>query len=246
MRVLNSLLKSDFFQDIPNLDEELVATKFTEKHFVKNQVVFGQGEPGLEMYIVKSGALQIYIQDNDKVIVVGHQFPGETIGELEAVHYDHRRLASVSATENSVLWMIKQPDLEELLNLYPALMRKLFFVVSERLAQADRKISYLAFLDCRLRMANLLLELYDNFGIQTEEGILINWKVTQQHLANMIGVNRESAARTLQDLQNEGAIVIRKKTIIINNLAKLKEIANDQYPIGTRTWHPTYKHQIQT
>ena len=243
--MIDSLLNSELFQDIQNLDTQLVLSKFTEKHFVKNQVVFSQGEPSVEMYIVKSGSLQIYIQEDDKFIVVGHQFPGETIGELEVVHYDNHRLASVSAIENSVLWRIKKPDLEELLALYPALMRKLFFVVSERLEQANRKISYLAFLDSRLRMANLLLELHDNFGLQSDEGIQINWKVTQQHLANMIGVNRESAARALQGLLEEGVIQTRNKTVIILNLSKLKQIANDLNPIGTRKWHSTYKYKVK-
>ena len=81
--MINSLLNSEFFKDIQSLDTQLVLSKFTEKHFVKNQVVFSQGETSVEMYIVKSGSLQIYIKEDDKFIVLGHQFPGETIGELE-------------------------------------------------------------------------------------------------------------------------------------------------------------------
>ena len=242
--MINSVLESVFFKNVSNLDEQFVASKFTERFFVKNQVVFNQGDLGLEMYIVKSGSLQIFLQENDKIIVVGHQFPGESIGELEVMHYNHHRLASVSAYEDSILWMIKKNDLEDLIQQYPIVMQKIFFNVSERLAQADRKIAYLAFMDSRLRMANLLLELYDNFGFQSENGLQINWKVTQQHLANMIGVNRESAARALQGLQDDGLIQIHNKTITLLDLLKLRQLANDANPLGTREWHSTYKYQI--
>ncbi len=242
--MIRSLLDSDLFKNIPQLDEHYVISKFTEKKFIKNQVVFSQGEPGLEMYVVKSGSLQIYLQENDKVIIVGHQFPGESIGELEVVHYNNHRLASVSAYEDSILWMIRKPELEDLIIRYPMIMHKLFFNISERLAQANRKIAYLAFMDSRLRMANLLLELYDNFGSQTEQGIVIKWKVTQQHLANMIGVNRESAARALKELQTEGIIRIHSKTILLKDLSRLKQIANDSNPFGTREWHSTNKYIV--
>jgi CRP/FNR family transcriptional regulator len=176
--------------------------------------------------------------------VVGHQFPGESVGELEIIHYNSHRLASVSALEDSLLWAIRKPNLEDLITKYPIIMRKLFYNISERLSQADRKIAYLAFMDSRLRMVNLILDLYNNIGEQTNNHLLINWKVTQQHMANMIGVNRESAARALQELQAEGVIQIHNKRIIINDFPKLKQIANDNNPIGTREWHTTNKYHI--
>lgn len=242
--LISSVLETKFFSDIPNLNEALVLSKFDERRFVKHQVLFHQGESANELFIVKSGSLQIYIQENDRIIVLGHQFPGEAIGELEVIHHDNHRLASVSAIETAVLWMIKKPDLEELIALYPGLLRKFFFVVSERLAQADRKISYLVFLDTRLRVANLLLELYDNFGLQTENGYLINWKITQQHFANMLGVTRESAARALLNLEDKGIIHVQNRYITLCNLAELRQIAQEPQSSGSREWHSAHKYDI--
>jgi CRP/FNR family cyclic AMP-dependent transcriptional regulator len=190
--------------------------------------------------------LKIYREDDSKEIIFGHQFPGQTIGELEVIHYDNHRLASVAAIENSVLWIIKKPDLEELIKIYPQILRKLFFVVSERLQQADRKLEYLAFLDARVRVVNLLLDLYSNFGIETEKGSLINWKITQQHFANMIGIGRESAARTLQELQDDKIILLENRLITIINLSTLQEIAKQQNKTAEqRYWHSSYKYNIQ-
>jgi CRP/FNR family cyclic AMP-dependent transcriptional regulator len=242
---MNSVIDTVFFQDIHIEDEKFVVSKFTERRCRKGQVVFFQGEIGHEMYIVKSGSLKIFREHNAKEIILGHQFQGETIGELEVVHHNNTRLASVAAMEESVLWVINKQNLEELINTYPQLLRKLFYVVSERLDQADRKLDYLAFLDTRLRVVNLLLDLHSNFGLETNEGYLINWKITQQHFAFMIGVNRESAARALQELQTDNIISIDKKLITILDLSTLQKMSSSPYPKEEfRKWHSTYKYDI--
>jgi len=72
-------------------------------------------------------------------------------------HYDNRRSASVATLEPSVLWMIKRNELLELAKLYPEILRKTIYILSERLIQADRKLEYLAFLYIRVRVANLVI-----------------------------------------------------------------------------------------
>lgn len=241
-----SVRDTPFFKDIISIaDCNVVNSLFVERHYPKGSVVFMQGDEGNSMYIIKSGALKIYRHDENREIIFGHQFPGQVIGELEAIHYDNRRIASVAAIEKTTLWMITKPDLEKLIKLYPEILRKAFYIVSERLGQADRKIEYLAFLDTRVRVANLLLDLNSNFGTKTEVGILINWKTTQQHLANMIGIGRESTARVLQEFQNEGLILIQNKQIYILELETIQKLAGpEQDSFEGRKWHSTHKYII--
>lgn len=241
--MFNSVLDTPFFSDIEISDRAFVESLFTERIYRKYQVVFYQNDPANEMFVVKSGKLKIFREDDQNEIILGHQFPGESIGELEAIHYDNRRLASVAAIENSVLWMIRKPDLEQLMNIYPNLLRKFFYVLAERLTQADTKISSLAFLDARFRVVNLLLDLHTNFGKKVENGILIDWKITQTHFANMIGITRESAARTLQELQKERVISINDKYITILEMSMLQQMSSDNpQSQNLREWHSTYRY----
>ena len=238
-----SVLETPFFKDmVEESDRNRVNSLFVERQYPKGSVVFFHGDECNEMFVIKSGTLKIYRQDAEREIVLGHQFAGEVIGELEALHYDNRRIASVATIEKSVLWMIKKSDLEGLVKRYPELLRKAFFIVSERLNQANRKLEYMAFLDTRVRVANLLLDLYSNFGTSTGNG-LIDWKITQQHFANMIGVGRESASRALLDLQHEGIIQIENKLVRILDLESLQGIAGSEYHVSdSRKWHSTNKY----
>lgn len=240
--MFKSVIHTPFFEGIKIKDEFYVLSRFTEISLGKDHVLFHQTDLANAMYIVRTGTLQIFRQEEDRIIVLGHQFPGQPIGELEAVHHDKRRLASVSALETTKLWKIEIKALEELITLYPEILRRILYIVSDRLSQADRKIEYLAFLDSRIRIANLLLDLYANFGKQTEQGFLINWKTTHQQLGNMIGIGRESATRALQGLQQDGIISLQKRMITITNMKDLYTLAGGQDTTETRKWHSYYSY----
>ena len=242
----HSVTDTPFFKDILHQeDHEWAAAKFREKTFHKGQVLYMHGDEGHDMYIIKSGALKIYRQDDHREIIFGHQFPGEAIGELEIFHHDNRRTASVATIEKTTLWVASRSAIEELVVRYPAILRKTIDILSERLSQADRKLEYLAFLDVRIRVANLLLDLYSNFGKDTENGLLIDWKITQQHFANMIGVGRESAARILNEFQDKGILELKNRRTYILKLDVLKTLAGGEpQPGDERLWHSTHKYDL--
>lgn len=244
----NSVADTPFFKElIDEKDRAYIESKFTIRSYPKGHILYFHGEEGHEMFIIKSGALKIYRHDDNREIIFGHQFPGEAIGELELFHHDNQRTASVATIEPTKLWMIKRHDMEEIVKRYPEILRKVIYILSERLTQADRKLEYLAFLDTRVRVANLLLDLYSNFGIETEESLLINWKITQQHLAHMIGVGRESAARVLQEFQTEGIICLIKRQIHILKLEILQSIAGVQQDSAERrVWHSAHKYDTNS
>jgi len=243
-----SVLDTPFFQGM-NVDphREYVESLFVERKYPKGQILYFHGDEGHELYIVKSGVLKIFRQRDDQEIVLGHQFPGEVVGELEMFHYDNRRSASVATLEPSVLWMIKRNELMELAKLYPEILRKTIYILSERLIQADRKLEYLAFLDIRVRVANLLLDLYENFGSPTEKGLQIKWIITQQHMASMIGASRESTAKILKEFQNESLILIHNRYIYITDLNMLQKMAGVQKDTDLgRKWHSTCRYDLSS
>jgi CRP/FNR family cyclic AMP-dependent transcriptional regulator len=244
-----SVLDTPFFKDILVEAEEKanVKAQFQLRSYPKGQILYLHGDEGNEMFIIKSGALKIYRQDDAHEIVFGHQFPGEAVGELELFHHDNTRTASVATIEKTSLWVIKRVAMDELVKRYPQIYRKVIYILSERLCQADRKLEYLAFLDTRVRVANLLLDLYSNFGVETEEGLLINWRITQQHFANMIGVGRETVSKALLDLQDEDAIRIHNRMLYIVNLTAVEQIARTSTDSSERRlWHSAHKYDVNS
>lgn len=73
------------------------------------------------------------------------------------------------------------------------------------------------------RVAAKLLKLSKDYGVNCEEGILINLKITITYLSDMFGTPRETISRALKSLQKENLILVRGKSIIITNRSGLAE-----------------------
>ena len=71
------------------------------------------------------------------------------------------------------------------------------------------------------RVAAKLWKLSKDYGVESEDGILIDLNISVTYLADMFGAHRETISRALKILQNEGLIVWKSKKIVITNKEKL-------------------------
>jgi len=95
--------------------------------------------------------------------------------------------------------------------------------VSRRLRETDEMAADLAFLDVPGRLAKKLLDLAASNGVQKSSGVLIDLAVTQEELANMIGVTRESVNRNLSDFKKMGLVTNQGRKIIVKDAARLRQ-----------------------
>ncbi len=75
------------------------------------------------------------------------------------------------------------------------------------------------------RLARKLLDLGQRFGISTARGTLIQARLTQQELAEMIGTTRETLAHTLGDFRRSGLLEASRHNVVIRDAERLTDIA---------------------
>ena len=68
---------------------------------------------------------------------------------------------------------------------------------------------------------------YGDYGIEIEEGTLIDLNITITYLADMFGAPRETISRALKILNNEGLIINKNKRIIVPDREKLVRFFKD-------------------
>ena len=83
--------------------------------------------------------------------------------------------------------------------------------------EADEVAGDLAFLDVGGRVAKKLLELAAAHGVQRPDGTLLELPLTQEGLANMVGVTRESVNRHLSTLRRQGVIAREGRRFLIRD-----------------------------
>jgi len=221
--------RSDLLQKVPLLaalthaDRESLAAAVTRRRYRRAETIFQKDEPGHSVYIVERGSVRIYVpspQGNDLVLAV--LGAGDFFGDLSLL--DGRpRSASAAATSDTTLLALERTDFIALITSRPEAAMAVLEAVSRRLRETDEMAADLAFLDVPGRLAKKLLDLAASNGVQKSSGVLIDLAVTQEELANMIGVTRESVNRNLSDFKKMGLVTNQGRKLIVKDAARLRQ-----------------------
>jgi CRP/FNR family cyclic AMP-dependent transcriptional regulator len=143
MRPADLFAQIPLFQGLSDEDREALAERLTEKAFKAGDIVFSQGEAGSSMYVVQSGAVQIYLPSKEKnlpPVVLKDLHTGEYFGEL-AIFDDKPRSASVRALVDTVLLELTRDELGEHLGRSKTAAMTILAEMAERLRETNSMLS---------------------------------------------------------------------------------------------------------
>ncbi|MEW9700967.1 Crp/Fnr family transcriptional regulator [Paenibacillus sp. SI8] len=223
MKTIVTLLQNvPLFQQLSEEDLLGLAPLFIEKKVKKGGILFLEGDSGEELFLIKTGVVKIYRLDDAKEIILALFREGDFFGEMSLIHDGLTRSATAETLENCTLYALKRSVFVQFMEKSPKLILKLLETTMERLRKANEQIYDLTFLGVRSRILKTIVRLSEQHGIPTENGLLIDVKLTHQQLANMVGTVRESVTKVLQELLDEDSIQIDKKLITLKNIDAIK------------------------
>jgi CRP-like cAMP-binding protein len=132
------------------------------------------------------------------------------------------RSASAAALRETETVALDRADFTAVIRSRPEAAMAVLAAVAGRLRETNEMAGDLAFLDVGGRLAKKLLELAAAHGVQRPGGILLDLRLTQEELANMVGVTRESVNRNLALLRREGVIGGQGRRFVIRDAEALR------------------------
>ncbi|GGE02865.1 Crp/Fnr family transcriptional regulator [Paenibacillus nasutitermitis] len=223
-------MNPQLLRDFPlfeHLDDEYLAeisklcTKCT---FLKGESIFFEGDEGDELYLVISGVVQIYQDNRSRDVILSIFREGDFFGEMALLQNERVRSASARTIEKSTLCVLKKRHFIPLVKSRPEILIGILGTALDRLRDANNLITDLTILDVRTRIARMLLRLTEQHGVPSADGMLIDLKLTHQHLADMMGTARETVTKLLLELQNEQLIRIDQKKIIVCSMDRVRNM----------------------
>ncbi|AHF02694.1 cAMP-activated global transcriptional regulator CRP [Marichromatium gracile] len=191
------------------------------KTYDKNVDFIRQGQPAESLYYLIEGSAAALIDDADerRTIMLAYINKGEFIGEMGLFVPQNTRSVIVRTRTKCKVAEITYQRLDRLLeNEFKVYAKDFLYSVgyqlSTRLRQTSRKVSHLAFLDVTGRIAGTLLDLCKQPDAMTHpDGMQI--RVTRQELGRIVGCSREMAGRVLKNLEEQGLVSVKGKTIVV-------------------------------
>lgn len=109
------------------------------KEFIKDDIIIKEGDPGREMYIIKSGSVDVVKSDGDKEIILATLSRGDFFGEM-AILENIYRTATVKAKETSRLIVLTTGNFMIKLKKDPTFAFQIMQKMSRRIRILNEKI----------------------------------------------------------------------------------------------------------
>lgn len=194
-----SILKNLTEEDLKTLENNLKILKFR-----KRETIFSEGQTPDGFYILFKGKVKIskFASDGREIVLEIIDAP-DFFGAL-AVLKNFPFPANAIALENCDVGRIPSKVFLQVINKYPHLETQMLHHVTVRLKSGIESLKNIALEEVSSRIAYQLLKLANKYGKNTTEGVLIDFRITKQQLAEMTGTTTETAIRVISKLKKLG------------------------------------------
>ena len=194
------------------------------KSYKKGDMLCSEGDVSNTLFIINEGTVKISkLTKEGKEQIIHIYTSGEFFGELSLFSSNELYNFDVYAICDVKLCTLTKQDMDEILISNPQIALKLLQVLTNRLTQTENLAQNLATNDAEIRIAFMLLEFAEKYGIPTDLGLEIKLPINKEEMANYVGVTRETISRKLRAFEELGLIsLIGNKILIIKQLDMLK------------------------
>lgn len=213
--------------------KELLHTIDHDIKLKKGEFLFQEGSIADELYLIRSGKVQISkITADGRELTLRISSKDDIVGELSLFCDSAKYMVNAKIVEDGVGSVIKKKVLEKKFEENNALALEFMKWMSDHFRRTQTKFRDLVLHGKKGALYSTLIRMSNSYGIMKTDGILIDLTLTNQELANFCGTSREVVNRMLSDLRKNEIISIDKGKITIHDLQYLKgEIDCEECPI---------------
>lgn len=203
---------SDVWQVLTPEQLEYLNSNCVVRGFKKNEMVYCEGEEPTHVLCVAKGKLKIYrTGKNGRSQIVRVVKPGEMLA-YRAMFAKENFVTNSCAFEASVLYMIPREVIKNLLQQNWDLSWYFINKLSYDLGVADKRTITLTQKHVKGRLAESLLFLRDNFGVE-DDGKTLASSLSREDIASLSNMTTSNAIRTLSWMAQENIIELDGRKI---------------------------------
>ena len=207
-------------------EKRIVTDNFIISTYKKNQIIYSENEQPEYLWCLLKGKVKMYKTGiGDRVQILRLYSPVQYFG-YRAYFAEEPYVSSVAAVEESIIGCVPMKIVERLLRGNINLAMFFIHELSRNLGGSDTKIVNLTQKHIRGRLADALLLLRDNYGLE-DDGATISIYMSREDLASLSNMTTANAIRTLAAFVAEKLILVDGRKIKIINEEQLQKISKN-------------------
>jgi len=213
--------------DVLTFEEKEYIDRYVEIcQYKKNEVIHHEGDTPTHIMMLGNGKLRVYKEGvGNKQQIIRMLKPYDFFA-YRAVIAGETYNTAVSAFESSIVYKVPKDVFMQLIQQNPQFCYRFMIEMAKDLGRSDAKVVNLTQKHIRGRLAEALLTLKQNYGLD-EDGATISMYMSREDLANLSNMTTANAIRTLSQFAQEGIISIDGRKIKVldeDTLVKISRI----------------------
>lgn len=217
--------KNSVFCCLTKEDKEIITDRKGSNFFKKGQVIFYEGNHPHGLFCIHKGKVKISkLGEEGKEQVVRFAGTGELLG-YRSILSNESYNATATALEDSHVCLISKDKFMDVLNKNNNFSMEIIKMLSADLRNSEQHLINISQKTVRERVAETLLLLKEKFGLESDNKTL-SLSLTRREIGDIAGISTETTIRTLSDMNKDGLIELKGKSIIIKDMKGLIAEAN--------------------
>ena len=203
------------FQGVAPADLDRMLQKARSLRIAKDKTVFEQESEAQSFFLLIAGHVRVVKTTPDgQQVIVRYISPGELMGIAQALGRSTYPASAIAAVDCVVLawpghlW-------SEFASAFPNFGANTYKTVGTRLHDTHSRIVEMATEQVEQRVAHSLLRLVKQTGKTTDEGILIDFPISRQDIAEMTGTTLHTVSRLLTSWEDKGLVKSGRQKVTI-------------------------------
>ena len=216
------IARNSLFRGLPEQTIAQIAALASRRTYKADTVVVMRGDPGDALYGVITGRVRISASGaGGKEIFLNIMEPGDAFGEIALLDGQPRSAAATTITPTELM-IIRREDFLALVKREPQLAVHLIELLCKRVRWTSEQSEDSSLLSVPARLAKRLLSLASSHGRKTTAGAQL--KITQEDLAQFLGLSRQIVNKYLQTWKKQGWITLGRGSVVLENERALREL----------------------
>jgi CRP-like cAMP-binding protein len=206
-------------------DKLKIKTNEMIKTYPEGVMIFSEGEPGEEVFIIRSGSVKIakVVENNEVLLEVLKA--GDIFGE-QALLESKPRGAGAMTCEECEFMVVNRTNFEQMIKTQPQLIARLTTLLAERLWMVYKKLANTQIPDPLGRMFDMLLILIEKQGVDLSIKQPYTFDFGPKELINMVGLSQSDGNAVTQKLLQNRQIEVIKNKITVSDVVEFSRQTN--------------------
>jgi len=204
-----------------------IAQRTVELRLQKGGMLFLSGEPARGLFVVVSGKIRAFQQNEDgREQVMYVDAAGSVLGDVP-VFDDGPYPASAMAEADANVLFIQKSDIRELCTKYPTLALTALRLMAGKVRKHATLVEALSLHEVGQRLALFLLSETQSNVFSADDPTALRLRLSNHEIASRIGSVRDVVSRAFSRLKHQGLISIVDRNVTILDLQGLKRYATN-------------------